>query len=213
MSGLTKWLIFFTALGFSMIIAVTFRVRPYESVLKSQPAPLPTPDATQSMRSLDEIKEAFLTQKDRFVKPPSKILLTEKPYLKGKVVFYSKDIVFGKKDADWFWNDNPRAFSNLIAETPEEVKTVVLRNCNQRKGSDYDLPIKRGQGSKRKIPSFYWKCELVIIDHTIPAVIYRKEFSSQPGITIWLENPEIDKYEMDIPHPKIKSFLDGLPRR
>ena len=91
------------------------------------------------------------------------------------------------------------------------MQTVVLNSCQQTKSGFYEIKDINGD-NKRTVPGFGWKCEITLIDRTIPAVSYRKTFESETEfIPVYGKN--IQKIEEQQPTVKIENFLGDLPRR
>src|SRR6185503_4813220 len=97
--------------------------------------------------------------------------------------------------------------TTVIAESPEEVGTVVLVTTRRQKFATYTIT-----GSDH-IPAYILFADLTIVDRSIPAVIYKKTFKG--------ERPEevvdVSRYETEIvgtdPTYKISEFLAKLPHR
>ena len=153
-------------------------------------------------------------------KLPARVQLTKEPYFKGKAAFYSYDVEL--KEPDHFWlldNDLRGDFSgydlkikDVTAQTPEEVETVVLRKCQQIRKGTYRIYSKTTDATLNTVPAYIWRCELTIVDRTIPAVIHRKKFESTLEETGSATGRE-EEFDAGIPYEEIYDFLACLPRR
>jgi hypothetical protein len=173
----------------------------------SSPTPPPDPYKEDSER-----RTKFEPFEADFVKLPAKVQLTKEPYIKGKAAFYVNDIKVGEKDSLWILNNDFAGSStidekvkDIKAKTPEEVQTVVLRNCKQYKKGDY---IAGG----RMIPGYNWNCQITIVDRSIPAVIFRKPFQGLLANEVQIRSTDT-KIEAYIPYTEIAEFLGKLPRK
>ena len=171
---------------------------------QSAPSPSATPRITDT-RSLLQIKEA------EFTKLPARVQLTKEPYIKGKVAPYFQHVSVEdkgqNKKALWIFDTHSaydRKYS--LAQSPEEVGTVILNKCDEVSMGDYL------KGFTEKIPAYGWKCEITIVDKTIPAVIYRQTFQTE------FKNVELtrkDDKRISGPPPSIamNKFLADLPHK
>jgi hypothetical protein len=197
-----------------IIVVLVLSINPRNrSVLTDNPTPQPSaaPTVTSSVRSLDQMMIEFNEKQDDLVKIPEKILQVKNPYLEGKVVFYTKGINLGETDARWIFDSAPAELGYLIAETPDDVKTVVLKVCKQVKlNKPYFIDSDRDGKKEKEIKLIYWSCDLSIINRTLAAVIFKKTFDSKPGDLFQFENNQADIYEMPMPNGSIDAFLKKL---
>ena len=96
----------------------------------------------------------------------------------------------------------------VIAKKPEEVETVILEKCDEISLGSY---ARSNPGEKAEtIPAFGWKCEITIVDKTIPAVIYRKTFQNKlEELKIISGSGKEDRAAP--PSNEIGEFLKSLP--
>ena len=105
------------------------------------PIPTPTPDPYQVD---SEIRTKFEPHEAEFTKLPAKSQISKQPYLKGKIVLYLNLVNYGDKDTVWSLensfaspNSSEAKLQPIMAKTPEEVETIVLRTCKQLKKGNY----------------------------------------------------------------------------
>ena len=170
--------------------------------------------SSQSQKSekdkLLEKEKAFDTKKEQFTKLPEKVQLTQEPYLRGKLVYLTQSGNY------WDFQNNlgsgdrggihQKKIKDLIAQAPDEVTTVVLKpQCQSVRKGDYKV-------SGKTVPSFIEKCELTIIDTTIPAVIYRKKMEGKLDgeETVMAGSVEVVGRVYD---EEIYTYLASLPRK
>jgi hypothetical protein len=170
--------------------------------------PTPSPSATPKSverQNLSQSKEA------EFTKLPAKVQLAEEPYVKGKAVLYFQTVSLEKKakseKALWVYDKdiNQRRFP--FAENPEEVGTVILRKCKEISLGNY---VK--QFTEEKIPAYGWKCEITIVDKTVPAVISRKTFQTELK-EVAMTGKEDKEIRSAPPYIVMNKFLDDLPQK
>jgi hypothetical protein len=156
--------------------------------------------------------ELFQPKAAEFSKLPAKVQLTSQPYIKGKAVYYHRHTSLKdkseKKMIAWVYQERTPFLSGVTAEKPEEVETVVLEKCDEISLGSYAL----GAGGKEKIPAFGWKCEITIVDKTIPAVIYRKTFQNKLEEFKIISGSGKEDRESP-PSNEIGEFLKNLPQK
>jgi len=169
-----------------------------------------SPSLASQKEKLSEKEKAFDTKKAQFTKLPEKVQLTEEPYLKGKLVYLTQAGTY------WSFQNNlgngdtrggiyQEKIKDLIAQSSDEVTTVVLKpECQSVRKGDYKIEGKT-------VPSFIEKCELTIIDTTIPAVIYRKKLEGK----LDKEETVLDANEVvgRVYDEAIYTYLASLPRK
>ena len=158
--------------------------------------------------------ELFQPKAAEFSKLPAKVQLTSQPYIKGKAVYYLQRITLKdkseKKPTGWIYNEFPPFPLAIIAKTPEEVETVILEKCDEISLGSYA----RGNlgGKAETIPAFGWKCEIAIVDKTIPAVVYRKTFQNKlEELKLISGSGKEDRAAP--PTNEIGEFLKSLPQK
>ncbi len=175
--------------------------------------PMPSPETTPDLYKQDsDRRETFGSYEAEFTKLPSKVQLTGKPYIKGKVAFYNRDVEIGETDPVWLLDNDFASTSSfdekvkdIKAKTPGEVQTVVIRKCTQYKKGNYIV-------SSRTIPGYAWKCDVSIVDRTISAVIFKKSFAGtlEKELSVPVGATEVEGY---IPYEEISDFVGKLPRQ
>ena len=170
----------------------------------------PTPSPTETPRPV-EARDLFRPKEAEFTKLPAKTQLTAAPFIKGKAVLYTQSVSLDAKAKNekplWVFDANILTRKYPVAQKPEEVGTVLLQKCDEFPMGNYAT-----QFTEEKIPSYGWKCEVTIIDKTIPAVIHRKSFQTQMKEA---EMTSKDKKEIrrNPPLTEINDFLNGLPQK
>jgi hypothetical protein len=143
---------------------------------------------------------------DDLTRVPPNVELTSEPYIKGKIAVFQ---AWGKKA------DNPkdktyvlensyfRGMEENYATAPEEVGTVALVDCKTLQKGAY----KTSDG--REFPAMVEDCELIMIDRSKPAVIFKKKFEKTPSeeATAYGNSMSQQSSQTDI-----LQFLKGLPK-
>ncbi|CAN5276693.1 hypothetical protein BH10ACI1_BH10ACI1_21150 [soil metagenome] len=136
-------------------------------------------------------------------KIPKSSKITKQPYIKNlAVAFYKGEFEETFTSTDSYIPTGAKAF------TDEEAQTVILVKEKSEYYADY-----RVTGRRELVPAFIIYNEVIIIDRSIPAVIYRKTFAGkQPG-----KNITVSEYDTVIngeaPDDKVMEFLNNLPRK
>jgi len=169
------------------------------------------PAATPTVIKGDEL---FRPKREEFTKLPAKVQLTGQPYIKGKAVYYHRHISLKDKSEKrmtaWVYQERTPFLSGVTAEKPEEVETVILEKCDEISLGSYARSFS-GEKSET-IPAFGWKCEITIVDKTIPAVIYRKTFQNKlEEFKIISGSGKEDRAAP--PSNEIGEFLKNLPQK
>ena len=173
---------------------------------QSQPAS--SPNATPSIY---DISYLFFSKEAELTKLPAKTQLTDQPYIKGEAVLFKQETPREKKakgeKARWGFDLELSNKKIPAAKKPEDVGTVILNSCNEIPIGSYE-----GYDLGTKIPAYGQKCDVTIIDKTIPAVIYRKTFQSQleKNEIVTRDTKEIKKLP---PSTEIYNFLESLPKK
>lgn len=158
-----------------------------------------------------ENRDRLTARLDEFTQVPPREQLTEPPYIKGRalIVTIKPDPPSKMQEDPVYWGganqDKARA---LMAESPEQVETVVLLNYSKERADSYQIV-----GEKGGVAGFREVCELVVIDRSIPAVVHRKTFRAPdpPSAT------SISDKQTDVTSPvsldTVRSYIVSLPRR
>ncbi|WP_055073807.1 hypothetical protein [Pseudanabaena sp. 'Roaring Creek'] len=151
-------------------------------------------------KALDELE----SQSDKFAALAPPVKEVDQPYLKGKVIF-----VYKRADnKSEFLPEDRAALGELYANSVAEVKTVVQINCFNLRDGDYI-----NERTNEKIPAFTVRCDVDVIDNTIPAVIVSKQFENKqlPEKTVFKKT---DKEIVALsPYKEIQTFVRNLPRK
>lgn len=139
-----------------------------------------------------------------YAQPPSQAKITKHPYITGKVLVLSRD-----DSKDKYTDESPYDLSsaNLLAKSPDDLGTIILLNYRRVFVGNYITD------SGKTVPGYTWRCEMTVIDNTIPAVIARRTFKG-PSLE---REVMIREYEYEIegdrPDSEIYEYLAGLPVR
>jgi outer membrane murein-binding lipoprotein Lpp len=163
-----------------------------------------------------ELQQRFEALKDEYAKLPPQVKLTNKPYIKGKIVYlWNRKTENGGEVLalnDGYLSDDSR-LNVLYAHAPEEVQTVVLQNCQRvESGSVYVVNTNTQGLADRTLPALVWKCELTLVDRSIPAVIYKHTFQSKLPETITVRDTQKEGGGPP-PWEDMAKFLLSLPRQ
>ncbi|CAN5647885.1 hypothetical protein BH20ACI4_BH20ACI4_30630 [soil metagenome] len=87
---------------------------------------------------------------------------------------------------------------------------MILEKCEEISLGSYNGSI-TGKDSE-KIPAYGWKCEITIVDKTIPAVVYRKTFQNKlEELKLISGSGKEDRAAP--PSNEIGEFLESLPQK
>jgi hypothetical protein len=151
-------------------------------------------------KALDELE----SQSDKFAILAPPIQEVEAPYLKEKVIFVYKRA----ENKSEFLPGDRAALGELYAKSVAEVKTVVQINCFNIRQGDY---IK--EKTQERIPAFIVRCDVDLIDNTIPAVIARKQFENTELPDKTRLKPGDKEIIAPSPYKDIQNFVRNLPRK
>lgn len=184
----------------------------------SSSTPSPSPEMTEEQKKAKEGREALDAKKAEYTTIPAKQQLAKEPYRNKSLIFYrfNKD---GKDEKDkWVMNDfgfgadsagntsTNEAATKLrfkLAENPDEVGTIaLLPECKSVEAGQY--------GSAAM--AYKERCELILIDKELSAVVYRKIFEGEPESIKTLYNGE-KSVTAKIDRMKIVDFLSYLNKK
>ena len=148
--------------------------------------------------------EELNAQTDKFAALAPPVQEVETPYLKGKVVFVYKRA--GNKSE--FLTSDRLALGDLYATSVAEATTIVQINCFNIPDGEYI-----NEKTKEKIPAFSVRCDVDLIDNTIPAVIARKEFENKNLPDKTRLKPTDKEIIAPEPYKEIQTFVRNLPRQ
>jgi hypothetical protein len=180
------------------------------SACGSSSSSTPPKELTAEEKKKNEGIEALQAKKAEYTIIPAKEQLAKEPYRNKKLLFYRIDpeTKEGSKDQwiSYFPSDVSRdADSKLefkLAKSPDEVGTIaLLQRCKEVAAGQY--------GSTAS--AYKERCELVLIDRELGAVVYRKTFEGELDQIKTIYNGEksvTGKVDM----MEIVNFLDRIPR-
>jgi hypothetical protein len=148
--------------------------------------------------------EALNANTDKFAALAPPVQEIEAPYVNGKVVFVYKRA--GNKSE--FLTSDRLALGELYATSVAEAKTIVQINCFNIPDGEYI-----NEKTKEKIPAFSVRCDVDLIDNTIPAVIARKEFENKNLPEKTRLKPTDKEIIAPEPYKDIQTFVRNLPRK
>jgi hypothetical protein len=151
-------------------------------------------------KALDELE----SQSDKFAALAPPVQEVEQPYLKEKVIFVYKRA----NNKSEFLPGDRTALGELYANSVAEVKTVVQINCFNIQDGEYI-----NERTNEKIPAFTVRCDVDLIDNTIPAVIASKQFENKqlPDKTVLKKTDK--QIVAQNPYKEIQTFVRNLPRK
>lgn len=165
---------------------------------------------TEADKKADAERQArpakFMAALQDFSTKPTKAALVQQPYLNGKVAVLSQTTGTNSPYAysSSFWLPN---LVNTANDNPEDVKTVVFRDCRESGKSVY----KTTENPPREVPATFYECDLTIVDRTIQSVIFVKKFPANLMEKISIS--ETSKSVSIIPDREMSEFLKSLPQK
>jgi hypothetical protein len=157
--------------------------------------------------------DTFKTRQKEFTVLPEKVQLTKEPYLKGKVAVYKTSSLETVLWHGYLTPDQEAKMKDLLAQTADEVGTVVWLADNSKKDacpeikkSDYKV-----EGEARIRGAYVEVCEMTIIDITIPAVVFRKKFEGVLKDTEFVRKDDYIRARVN--DMQFYDFLSSLPRK
>lgn len=169
-----------------------------------RPSPSPTSTVDEIARLKSENNRRLNDNISEYARLPGSSRLTGQPYINGKAIALSKDT----EDKEYSLDRGLLSeATTVVAESPEEVGTVVLVTTRKQKFATYTIT-----GSDH-IPAYIMIADLTIVDRSIPAVIYKKTFRGErPAEVVDVSRNETEIVGTD-PTDKISEFLGKLPHR
>ncbi|HEX8250441.1 MAG TPA: hypothetical protein VF599_19860 [Pyrinomonadaceae bacterium] len=180
------------------------------SACDSSSAPSPPKELTEEEKKATEGREALAAKKAEYTTIPAKEQLAKEPYRNKKLIF------FRQSKNEWVnsfgFDENSKtieANSKMeykLAKSPDEVGTIaLLPECKEVSAGSYTV----GSGS---LPATKERCELILIDPELSAVVYRKIFEGELESIKTLYNAE-KSVTAKVDRMKIVDFLDRLTRK
>lgn len=170
-----------------------------EKIAKEQKAKAEE-EALAKKKALDELE----SQSDKFAAIAPPVEEVAEPYVKGKVVFVYKRA----ENKSEFLPADRADLGELYAQSVAEVGTVVQINCFNIEEGEYIM-----EKTQERIPAFIVRCEVDVIDNTIPAVIVRKEFVNDKLPDTTTIKPGDTRIVATSPYKEIRDFVRNLPRQ
>jgi hypothetical protein len=191
------------------------------SACGSSYTPPPPQELTEEEKKAQEGGEALAAKKAEYTTIPAKEQLVKEPYRNKSLIFYRfyKD---GKDEKDkWVMNDfgfgtDSEGVRNTnetttklrfkLAENPDEVGTIaLLPECKEVSAGSYTV-------GSNSLPAYKERCELILIDKELSAVVYRKIFEGELESIKTLYNAE-KSVTAKVDRMKIVDFLGYLERK
>jgi len=145
---------------------------------------------------------------EEFSQVPSREQLTDQPYIKGRALVITKrqePSVMSMEDPIYWGSDKAK---ELMAETPEQVATVVVLNYSKEAAGSYKIVgASGGVSASREI------CEVVVIDRSIPAVIHRKTFRAPDPVSSTSISHTQTEVVSSVDLTAVRTYVLNLPRR
>lgn len=186
-------------------------------------------DRKEKAEKCSQEKEALAkldAKVDDFARLPAKTQLVPLPYLKGKLFIVEtrdkRNYVYDFSGTGCRMSKDCSAdagctgidkFTEVRARSVEEVGTVALIECRKIKKGDF---VQTNSSSHEKIPGYDLSCSVTLVDRSIPAVIYRKQFNSEllmveDSTSVSLSGPK--ELVARTPTTEMDEFLTKLQRR
>lgn len=139
--------------------------------------------------------------KKNFATKPSKVELTQQPYIKGKTAY-----LYSLNGGEFGYHWTP-ALDPIAAKMPEDVGTVVLQECKSVQVGVYRVK----EDPSKTVAAMVLECEVTLIDRSIASVIHIKRFQGKAS-----EEINVGQSSNSVtagPTEEINGFLAALPRR
>jgi len=166
-------------------------------------APAPRTAAEEAQHQKQENFKRLQAKIPDFAIAPASSRISGRPYINGKAIALSME----QEEKEYSLDSGLISGTDMVAESPEEVGTVVLVKTRKQKYGTYTTT------SSGNIPGYVIVADLVIVDRGLGAVIYRKTFRGdkpEDYVTITRGASEITGSD---PRDKVSEFLEKLPRK
>jgi hypothetical protein len=155
-----------------------------------------------------ENRDRLYARAEELSQIPPREQLTAQPYIKGRALVVSK-----KQDPPGMLIEDPIVWGSdeakeLMAESPEQVETVVVLNFSKEAAATYQV-----EGGTGSLYGHREVCEVILIDRSIPAVTHRKTFRGPdlpPRKVVREGQPEVLS-PVDL--TTVRNYVMRLPRR
>ena len=181
----------------------------------SSSTPSTPTEMTEEQKKAKEGREALGAKQAEYTTLPAKEQLAKEPYRNKSLIFFRSDknkwvmndFGFGT-DSAGIQNSN-EATTKLrfkLAENPAEVGTIaLLPECKEVSAGSYTV-------GSNAIPAYKERCELILIDPELSAIVYRKIFEGELESIKTLYNAE-KSVTAKVDRMEIVNFLDYLKRK
>jgi hypothetical protein len=178
----------------------------------SKTAPSPPKELSETEKREQGGKKALYDKKAELAKIPAKEQLAKEPYINKKLVFYRYDKDKKGTADEWQQNDfgtdkfgssiYSEAHKQLefrLAESPEEVGMIgIMPECKSVSAGSY------GSAS-----AFQERCEVILVDPELQAVVYRKTFEGELDSSKYVSSKE-SSVTARVDGMKVVDFLYSL---
>jgi hypothetical protein len=152
-------------------------------------------------------RDRLIARLEEFSQVPPREQLTDQPYIKGRALVITRrpDYPLGMEDPVLWGSDKAK---ELMAESPEQVETVVVMNYSKEAAGSYQIVgASGGVSASREI------CEVVVIDRSIPAVIHRKTFRAPDPVASTSISHTQTEVVSSVDLTMVRTYVLNLPRR
>ncbi len=175
--------------------------------------PEPPKELTGEEKNAIEGREALEAKKAEYTTIPAKEQLAKEPYRNKKLIFFRfkknewvsmNDFGFGTDSSSISkTNEANTKLEYDLAKKPDEVGTIaLLPECKEVSAGSYTV-------GSNSIPATKERCELILIDRELSAVVYRKIFEGKLESIKTLYNAE-NSVTAKVERMEIVDFLDSL---
>ena len=155
-----------------------------------------------------ENRDRLEARLEEFSQPPPREQLADQPYIRGRALVIKRrqdPPVLMMEDPVYWGTDEAK---ELLAQTPEQVGTVVVLNYSKENAGSYKIVNANGG-----VSAYREVCEVILVDRSIPAVIHRKTFRGpEPSSAT-----SISHYQTDVTTPvdltSLQNYILNLPRK
>lgn len=204
---------------FLVIIAVVLSCAKLGPQPNANYSPTPTTQEREDLKKFNG-QQALKNRTDEYAKLPAKVQLTDSPYITKKVAYLKtwKEGNETKAEMQNFWasftTPDEVVMNEILANSPEEVGTIVLIEDDKKEHGCKDVPkgTYKDQETGSVVNGYIQVCEMTIIDPQIPAVIFRRKFEGQLRKTEYMRK-ESGRVLGQVDFAEVYNFLAGLPRK
>ena len=165
--------------------------------------------------TVEDPYKAVKAATDELTRLPSSVRLDPKGYIKGQAVQFDQTIDYEDKEKKekprWTIDQLVRLHDMAPPKRLEDITTVVLRKCEEYVARSYGL-IAGHETVATDVKGLGWKCEITVVDKTIPAVIARKKFEAMPSEYASVK-PNEKTVTVNLPLIEMRDYLKSLERK